>query len=401
MVTTTSAYSSPRYRALPGEGYDGVVRVSSSGLYGTGVLLYDGQAVLTAAHVLINSTAPANVHFETPGGTQTLTARHVEIMPFYDRENGNHDLALVWLSTSPPPDAERYTLYRNSDEIGKPFSLVGYGQPGTGSEGVLTSWEGPPTRLQATNRFDAEAGTLKALLGAIIAWTPQPHSQLIADFDDGSQMHDALGRLIYRPDTGLGADEGFIAPGDSGGPAFIEGKLAGIASYSASLSNGSSHPDNDDIFNSSFGEIAAWQRASYYQQWIDQGLRARYPDAPTRREEVIKTVPEGDDGMSLAYFLLEFTGLRTDPNQWVSVDYSTRDGTATAGEDYIAASGTLILYPGENQAAIPVEIVGDYLPEREEYFYLDVFNPIGGSFGLGVIKLTATRAIIDDDGWWG
>jgi hypothetical protein len=34
-----------------------------------------------------------------------------------------------------------------------------------------------------------------------------------------------------------------------------------------------------------------------------------------------------------------------------------------AGSDYIAVSGKLNLYPGENQAVIPVEIVGDTVPE--------------------------------------
>jgi len=69
-----------------------------------------------------------------------------------------------------------------------------------------------------------------------------------------------------------------------------------------------------------------------------------------------------------------------------------------AGSDYIAVSGKLNLYPGENQAVIPVEIVGDTVPEPSETFYLDVFNPVGGSFGEGVVKLTAVRTILYDDG---
>jgi hypothetical protein len=85
----------------------------------------------------------------------------------------------------------------------------------------------------------------------------------------------------------------------------------------------------------------------------------------------------------------------------LSVDYVTRDGTALAGSDYIAVSGKLNLYPGENQAVIAVEIVGDTTLEPQEYFYLDVFNPVGGSFGAGVVKLTGMRIILDDDGWLG
>jgi hypothetical protein len=113
---------------------------------------------------------------------------------------------------------------------------------------------------------------------------------------------------------------------------------------------------------------------------------------------VQKTVIEGNSGTSYAYFLLQFTGVRSDPNQWLSVDYTTRDGTATAGQDYLSVAGKLVLYPNENQAVIPVEIMGDTTPEPNETFYLDVTNPVGGSFGVGVVTLTAMRTILNDDG---
>jgi len=46
-----------------------------------------------------------------------------------------------------------------------------------------------------------------------------------------------------------------------------------------------------------------------------------------------------------------------------------------------------------------VEIIGDTKPEPTECFYLDIFNPVGGSFGPGIEKLSAVRYIIDDDGF--
>jgi hypothetical protein len=49
-----------------------------------------------------------------------------------------------------------------------------------------------------------------------------------------------------------------------------------------------------------------------------------------------------------------------------------------------------------------VEIIADTLPEPDESFYLDVFNPVGATFGQGVVQLTAVRTIVNDDGWyWG
>jgi len=400
MVTTTAYFTDSRYRTYPGDGYDGVVRVSFGGFYGTGTLLFDGRAILTAAHLFEGRTGSASVTFETGSGTQTLSTTKILQHPGHDVES-NNDLAIAWLSATAPVAADRYDIYRGSDEVGQVFALSGYGRTGTGSTGATSTDTSSLIRLKAANLFDADAATLKAYLGSIMGWTPLAGTQLIADFDNGTSTNDALGQLMYRYDAGRGLDEGLIAQGDSGGPAFIQNKVAGVASYTASLSRGGIDPDIDSITNSSFGEIAAWQRVSAYQQWIDQSLRANYSSAPTKPEEVKKEVVEGNSGTSYAYFLLQFTGVRSDPNEILSVDYVTRDGTALAGSDYLAVSGTLNLYPDENQAVIPVEINGDSTPEPSEYFYLDVFNPLGGSFGEGVVKLTAVRAILDDDGWLG
>ena len=54
----------------------------------------------------------------------------------------------------------------------------------------------------------------------------------------------------------------------------------------------------------------------------------------------------------------------------------------------------------EVQAVIAVEVMGDAMPEADEVFYLDVTNPVGGSFGPGVVTLTAMRTIVNDDGGW-
>lgn len=398
MVTTVTSYLDSRNRALPGEGYDGVVRVSVGAYYGTGALLYDGMAVLTAAHLFGHGSTAASVHFETAAGRQTVAAARVELPPAYDAVNSNDDLALVWLSGTAPLGAERYDLYRDSDEVGRTLTLVGYGRPGSGALGMLDAYDGEPLRLRADNQFDADVGTVSLNLASVMGWSPAPGTQLVADFDDGTSTHDAFGRLIGRPGLGLGLSEGLIASGDSGGPAFIGNRLAGVASYTSALSTSAARPDLDGFMNSSFGEIGFWQRVSHYQQWIDQSLRAQYPDAPATPAQVQGRVAEGDAGTALAYFMLQFTGVRSDPAQWLSVDFATRDGSALAGSDYLAASGTLILYPGETQAVIPVEIVGDALQEGDEYFYLDVSNPVGGSFGDGVVKLTAVRTIVDGDG---
>ena len=399
MVTTVTPYFSPHNRTSVGQGYDGVVRITVAGNYGTGVLLYDGFAVLTVAHLFSQASEIANIRFETTAGIQTLEMSSVTIHPNYDSVNGNNDLALVWLASSAPKQAIRHELYRDNNEIGQSFTMVGYGAVGSGTSGTIPTSNGDPLRLKSDNQFDIDPTTLKTSLGNGMAWTPTAGTQLAADFDDGTHAHDAFGQLINTSGLGLGFSEGLIAPGDSGGPAFIGNKIAGIANYTASLSKETIDPDIDNESNSSFGEIAAWQRVSTYQQWVDQSLRAKYPNAPIKPEDVQKEIVEGNSGTSLAYFLVSLVGTRSDPDAFVSVDYASRDGTATAGQDYLAVSGTLKLYPNEDYAAIPVEIIGDTTPEGNETFYLDVTNPVGGSFGEGIVKLTAVRTILADDGW--
>ena len=72
----------------------------------------------------------------------------------------------------------------------------------------------------------------------------------------------------------------------------------------------------------------------------------------------------------------------------VTVDYATADGTATAGADYTAASGTLTFAPGETEQTVVVTILDDAHDEGEEAFTLTLSNPSGARIEDG--KATGT-----------
>ncbi len=61
----------------------------------------------------------------------------------------------------------------------------------------------------------------------------------------------------------------------------------------------------------------------------------------------------------------------------VSVDYATENGTATAGEDYTAASGTLVFAAGETEKTVSVPLLDDAHDEGKETFTLKLSNPQG------------------------
>lgn len=86
---------------------------------------------------------------------------------------------------------------------------------------------------------------------------------LVSDFDDGTSTFDTLGTLGIRTHLGVSsiAEESTSAGGDSGGPLFIDGKIAGITSHGASLL--------PDFINRSFGELAMDTRVSFHAPWID------------------------------------------------------------------------------------------------------------------------------------
>ena len=59
----------------------------------------------------------------------------------------------------------------------------------------------------------------------------------------------------------------------------------------------------------------------------------------------------------------------------MSVDYHTVDGTATAGTDFNATSGTLVFEPGETRTMVPVTLLDDAIDEGAEMFELVFSNP--------------------------
>ena len=79
----------------------------------------------------------------------------------------------------------------------------------------------------------------------------------------------------------------------------------------------------------------------------------------------------------------------------VSVDYETSDGTATAGSDYTATSGTLIFEVGEIHKRISVPVIDDDVEDNGETFKLTLSNPINAF--LGDATATATGTIHNHD----
>ena len=80
----------------------------------------------------------------------------------------------------------------------------------------------------------------------------------------------------------------------------------------------------------------------------------------------------------------------------VSVSYATANGTATAGQDYTATTGTLNWADGETGAkTFNIPLLNDALVESNETFTITLSNPTGG-LGLGS-PATATVTLTSED----
>jgi len=101
-------------------------------------------------------------------------------------------------------------------------------------------------------------------------------------------------------------------------------------------------------------------------------------------------VAEGDSGTTIARFTVALSAASA---QTVTVDYATSDGTATAGSDYEAASGTLTFAAGETSKNIDVRVRGDVTPENNEAFLVTLSNAAGAT----LTKASAFAIIEDDD----
>ena len=84
-----------------------------------------------------------------------------------------------------------------------------------------------------------------------------------------------------------------------------------------------------------------------------------------------------EDGGSIAFTVT----LGGASSKAVTVDWETSDGTATAGRDYEAVSGTLTFAPHQTERLVTVRVLDDAVDEAEERFGLRLSNPVNAVLG--------------------
>lgn len=178
---------------------------------------------LTAAHVVHGLT-----DIVVTSGTLSRAVATVVIHPEWDKDtHGSHDIALV-RCIGPLELAFFPSLSDDTEHVGQVVSIAGYGLHGRLTEGHTT-----------------HDGRLRA------------GTQTIERFDRSL--------IVCHAQCGTSPLELCISPGDSGGPLFAGGRLAGVNSFTMARKG--------TTLRSRQGEETAHTRVSLYREWIEGVMR--------------------------------------------------------------------------------------------------------------------------------
>ncbi|CUU34355.1 Trypsin [Armatimonadetes bacterium DC] len=214
-----------------------VGRVIGSNASGSGTVIANGRWVLTAAHVVYNNP---NLVFQL--GASTYTVQNVYIHPNYNPSDLMYggDIALLELS-APVVGVTPALINTSFSPIGLNSISVGYGATGTGLTGYTT--------------YDGRRRGMTNVVDAYLSSYNNSTEWILSDFDHPTDStYSTMGSSMATP------FEGLVAPGDSGGPVFIQ---VGTNRYIAGVHSFIAAP-LDYYPNASYGDIQASTNVALY-----------------------------------------------------------------------------------------------------------------------------------------
>lgn len=219
-------------------------------------------------------------NFNAAPGAVAIDVSRIYVNPGYTGEViDQNDIAVLRLAEAAPDYAKVYSLYTNGDLTGEQFNVAGNGRR-SDVGGAIGANLGTGRMRQGDNIYDytwgdsAFGGFFTDIVdGENFFGTAQIDYSFISDFDNGRIANDTACQIAFAVagvtdfcQQGVGALEVGIAGGDSGGPGFVDGKLASINSYG--LTFGSAWGDVDNALNSSFGEFSGYVPIYIHEKWI-------------------------------------------------------------------------------------------------------------------------------------
>jgi len=297
---TAAAGGDRRYFARQPEHSGVVALIIDYGFAGSficsGTLLSDRRSVLTAAHCVSDgagtaspvrttayfyagSDADAQVPW-SPLSTAVGVSNYFVHSDYTGQVVDHNDIAVLRLDNDAPSFANGHELYSERDLTGRQFNVAGYGgRSSAGGNVGVEAGLGTGWLRQGDNRYDFRLGdeAFGTFFEGFFGTAASGYSYL-SDFDNGVAANDASCRLgtafgaanAQFCNLGLGWSEAAVGGGDSGGPEFIDGKVASVTSYG--LSFGTGWGDIRGGLQSSFGEFSGYVPVSLHSAFIQSHM---------------------------------------------------------------------------------------------------------------------------------
>ncbi len=263
----------------------------------TGTLLEDRRSILTAAHCVTDNSlnTPDSTAAFFYGGTDpdtivglspVSTRIEVESYRIHSLYTGDvidqNDIAVLRLAEAAPGFAPSFGLF-TGDLSTRDFTVMGYGLRSVVGGSMGANLSGGRLR-QGDNRYDFRMGD--SVFGS--GWATlvdQPFAQVehtwLSDFDSGLAQNDLSCRSVQGEfgltgsptwcNLGRGFTEVGTAGGDSGGPGFIDGRIASITSFGLTFTD-PNYGDVDAGLNSSFGEFSGYVPVYLHADFIASSM---------------------------------------------------------------------------------------------------------------------------------
>lgn len=227
--------------------------------------------------------------FVAAPGAVAVDVGFINVNPGYTGEViDQNDIAVLTLKQNAPDFARAYGFHWDDDLAGETFNVVGNGRR-SDIGGTVGANQGTGRMRQGENIFDYSWGDERfgGFFTDIIAgenffgtaeiahsWVSDFDNRnpflvgniLVTGFDTGCIIGGAVSGSLFGCTPFLGTTEVGVAGGDSGGPQFLNGRLASVTSYG--LSFGTAFGDIDGALNSSFGEFSGYVPVYIHQDWL-------------------------------------------------------------------------------------------------------------------------------------
>jgi hypothetical protein len=289
-VTIYSDLSNAAYYNVSDPQFNGIGRLFVNGGGICTAFAISSNQVLTAAHCL-------------PGGNPGLAGSVLDGVQFslfsqaiyaptsvfinpnwnYTAFEDGHDIAVLYFENG-LPNVNNYPIYSyapGEDEYGDTFELFGFGQCGTPQTGAAPC--STPGLHRGANRYDNIYSNGNILEFGFDRYTTDTVTVGPAEcrINDALCYVTEIETLSKEFVSEIGTRQGFLAPGDSGGPSliFADGRYwsVGLHSYISCISLGTRcdmPPDFDNSLgpNSTWGEIAGDTRLGSFTDFVEASV---------------------------------------------------------------------------------------------------------------------------------